>query len=263
MEQSSFTIPARPTGYSYLGWIAGGTGCASASGVSTSFSAGESHFSGQVTTFDASYSLNGPGVHILAECTAVGAYRMMGFDMQQLQNSILKLDRVPTDDGPDDPWLAFESFIAGFVPNSTNDRFTVPDAVCKAVERLEQEGGNGRICDLCRELQINERTLHRSFLKVVGLSPKAFATIQQVLGALRHLQESPTANISSVAVDAGFTDQSHLSNVFRQYLRVTPAKVHLSDDGVLSSLVAGDVGGADDSGSDGDNALGGETDRTV
>ncbi len=45
-------------------------------------------------------------------------------------------------------------------------------------------------------------------------------------------------DIADVAVETGFTDQAHLTKYFNLYMRTTPAKLELNDDGVLKSVVA-------------------------
>ena len=231
-EANTVTIPARPTGYCYIGWIAAGRAKARANEREYLIASDHYHLSGNLTTFDAEYSLVGPAKHLLAECTAVGAYRLMKRDLRELVNAI---EFVPLDRGTGTDQERLIDLLTLLVADCGPEE----PLVDRAAARIEGSHGHLSIAKLAQELEVSERQLHRQFSKVVGLSPKAFATIQKVLFALGRLAENPAPPIADVAAEAGFTDQAHFTKYFNRYIGTTPAKLELDDDGVLRTIVLG------------------------
>src|SRR6202008_1114252 len=64
--------------------------------------------------------------------------------------------------------------------------------------------------------------LVRAFSKEVGMPPHAYQTYVRVLRARELIALG--RRLSSVALDVGFTDQSHLSRNFKRGLGVTPGR---------------------------------------
>ncbi|SHH33505.1 Helix-turn-helix domain-containing protein [Cognatiyoonia sediminum] len=230
--EGSVTIPARPTGHIYLGLIAKGKTRASAEGKSFQAQSGQTHLSGQLTTFDAEYELVGSTEHYLAEFTATGAYRFFERDLGALVNRMEISDEL--DVGGD----GFETFLAHLRELALPAGPEQPRVV-SAVEEIEKARGNIRVVDLAEDLGLSERQLRRDFTRIVGMAPKPFAMVQRVLSALQMLSANPEIDMADLVYEAGFSDQPHLIRVFQLYMRATPSNLKLDDDGVLRSIVAG------------------------
>ena len=231
-EAKTVTIPARPTGYCYVGWVAQGQAIARANEREFRIATDHYHLSGNLTTFDAEYSLFGPAKHLLAECTAVGAHRLMKRDLRDLVNVI---EFAPFESGTGTDQERFIDLLTSLVADCGPDEPLVE----RAARQIEASHGLLSIAGLAQELGVSERQLHRQFSKVTGLSPKAFATVQKVLFALGRLSADPTPSLADVAAEAGFTDQAHFTKYFSRYIGATPAKLELDDDGVLRTIVLG------------------------
>ncbi|UWR43626.1 AraC family transcriptional regulator [Phaeobacter inhibens] len=226
-------IPARPTGFTYIGWFSKGTGSATANDVRFKLQAGQIHFSGQLSTFDAQFTLHGPCVQYLAELAPDALYRFLQDDIGALCN------RLEMRQGPAQTALSEDqTFIALLTRFHQTAGETVPE-IAKAAAHIEAAYGNISIADLTAQSCMTERQFRRSFTKVVGLSPKSFANIRRVLHALSLMSDDPNLGLADVANEAGFYDQAHLTRAFNQYLRATPAKLAFDNDGVLRSIVAG------------------------
>lgn len=226
-------IPARPTGYAYVGWFFKGSASATANGVSFQLREGQIHFSGQLSTFDARYVLHGPCVQYLAELAPDALYRFWQSDIGLLCN------KVDMRDGPLQSEISdTETFFAMLAGLHANAGDTAPN-IADAAARIEAANGDISISDLAAQSGVTERQFRRNFTKVIGLPPKSFANIRRVLFALGLMSKDPTQAIADVANAAGFYDQSHLTHAFNQYLSTTPAKLAFDDDGVLHSIVAG------------------------
>lgn len=66
------------------------------------------------------------------------------------------------------------------------------------------------------------RTLHRRFSQDTGMSPKAFGRIIRCQAALESLNTGQEVSFSQLAVDLGFSDQSHFQRDFKQLVSTTP-----------------------------------------
>jgi len=231
-ETVSETVPARPTGFTYIGWLAQGTGVATANDQAYNYASGAVHFSGQLTTFDTEYTLTGPAVHYLAELQGSAAFSILDRDIGALRNQAIMLGSEITQQPTT---RAFEAILERLTQDST---VTVPPQITEALRQIEARNGALSIADLAQNLGMSDRHFHRQFLRIVGMPPKTFAVCQRVLTALKLRTQTPDMPISDVAYAAGFADQSHLTRMFKQYMRTTPAKVEIDSDGTLRSLVA-------------------------
>jgi AraC-like DNA-binding protein len=196
------------------------------------YASGAVHFSGQLTTFDTEYTLTGPAVHYLAELQGSAAFSILDRDIGSLRNQSITLDTEITQQPTT---CAFEAILERLTQGATG---IVPPQISEALHHIESQNGVISIANLALELRMSDRQFHRQFLRVVGMAPKTFAVCQRVLTALKLLTDNPDMPIADVAYSAGFADQSHLTRMFKQYMRTTPAKVEIDSDGVLRSLVA-------------------------
>lgn len=225
------TIPARPTGQCYIGWMPQGRGTARANGEAFLIDASSYHLSGQLTTFEADYTLHGPAQHYLAECTATGAYRLLKQDIGALRN---KVAIFPFENDSGQPEAAFAKVLERLARHAGAEDMLIT----QIATQIEKADGIISIKALASDHGMSVRQLHRQFTRIVGMPPKAFAMVKRVLFALQQLSVQDRPDIAEVALDAGFTDQAHLTKYFNLYMRTTPARLELNDDGVLKSVVA-------------------------
>jgi AraC-like DNA-binding protein len=73
---------------------------------------------------------------------------------------------------------------------------------------------------LAREFDVTPFVLLRSFLREAGLSPHAFLQQERIRRAMDMLREGKS--IAHIGEQTGFSDQSHLTRVFKQQTGVTP-----------------------------------------
>jgi len=76
--------------------------------------------------------------------------------------------------------------------------------------------------DISKEVNYSEAYITRVFKKKFGLSPHAFLINQKINRAKNKLLNSKNQDISQLAVEVGFYDQSHFSNTFKRYFSLTP-----------------------------------------
>lgn len=77
---------------------------------------------------------------------------------------------------------------------------------------------------------LSREAFTRKFTQQIGLPPAAFQLVSRLNSARRRLQES--ALLADVAVELGFSDQSHFGRHFKRAFGTTPAAYR---DGMLAS----------------------------
>lgn len=92
--------------------------------------------------------------------------------------------------------------------------------VTKAVQWIQQHGGQLKINMLAKLLNISQSQLEKRFRKTVGCSPKKFSSITR----LRTLLDSgsTTATLAQRGLDAGYFDQAHFIKDFKTFTGQSP-----------------------------------------
>jgi AraC-like DNA-binding protein len=91
-----------------------------------------------------------------------------------------------------------------------------------AWDKLARAHGRVPVRELTAELGWSRRRIAARFREEVGLPPKAVARLLRFERAKTLLDRGDRPSLADVALDAGFYDQSHLSNEFRRITGVTP-----------------------------------------
>jgi AraC-like DNA-binding protein len=98
------------------------------------------------------------------------------------------------------------------------------DAIRVATDRLMLDSGAESLNQLPDALNLTKRTFQRMFKKYVGISPTEYRRICQFQQSFQQLRERQFDKLSDVAVDNGFSDQSHFVRSFREFSQTTPGK---------------------------------------
>ncbi|MEN6669798.1 helix-turn-helix domain-containing protein [Psychrobacter sp. B38] len=69
-----------------------------------------------------------------------------------------------------------------------------------------------------------KRQLERYVKDTCGITAKHLARIYRVRQARQLIKDNPQLSLAQLALECGFTDQSHLNNEFNTILQITPAK---------------------------------------
>jgi AraC-like DNA-binding protein len=100
-------------------------------------------------------------------------------------------------------------------------RLAEPDRLIAAAIRWLTHGtGTKRIDELTRYIGLSQSALERRFRRVVGVSPKRFASIVRLHRAAR--LRAAGADFTSVAQAAGYFDQAHFIHDFRRATGSSP-----------------------------------------
>jgi AraC-like DNA-binding protein len=91
-----------------------------------------------------------------------------------------------------------------------------------AASAIRRSGGRLSISRLALACGVTVRTLSRTFDRALGLTPKTLTRVTRLGRAAALLREGTSA--VEAALDAGFFDQSHMTNEFRSMAGLSPSK---------------------------------------
>ena len=111
---------------------------------------------------------------------------------------------------------ALEQGLAGHARRTSRRR-----ALGRACTALAQGRSVRDVADL---LGASQRRFSQTFMAEVGLTPKQFTRLTRFRRAVEAIRAAPHADLTDVALDAGFYDQAHLSREFRTFGGLTPGR---------------------------------------
>jgi len=92
-------------------------------------------------------------------------------------------------------------------------------AVAHALTRFRVVGS---INEIVKETGYSHRRFIALFRREVGLPPKAFTRVLRFQHAINRVASDPSVEWTDLALDAGYSDQSHFNREFREFAGVTP-----------------------------------------
>lgn len=95
-------------------------------------------------------------------------------------------------------------------------------ATATIIHTILQQKGNIRVEQLEALTGYTCRTIQRQFRQDTGMSPKAFGRIIRCQAALHSLHQQGNVSFSDLALDLGFSDQSHFLREFKKLISTTP-----------------------------------------
>lgn len=227
----AFDFVIRATGYCYLGWTPRGRWYGHVNGAieyDTDVH-GPLHLSGQIKDSEVVCGVSGPLGQAFAELSAVGQYALFGIPGEETVERALPPPNAVRAGLPKDirsSAALAENFFA-YLSGIAERARPVDPAVTQAVDLFEQSNGAAPVATVAEQTGISERQLHRTFTRIVGLSPKSFGRTLQVNAALNGLLALGEERLSELAATHGYADQAHMTRSFVQFLGESP--VALSD----------------------------------
>jgi AraC-like DNA-binding protein len=104
------------------------------------------------------------------------------------------------------------------------NRSTEGSALLKyAVTTIYKNYSKDVLTALQRELRITERSFQRLFNKSIGVNPSTYRRICQFNAAFFDLNLGKYKNLSDIAFNHGYADQSHYIRAFKDFTSITPA----------------------------------------
>jgi AraC-like DNA-binding protein len=152
---------------------------------------------------------------------------LFGFNASELTNSCVDLSLVM--DAIKEPLLNstsvadnIEIFSSQILHLVKEKETNVDKATDFAVRRIVESNGNISLSSLQKTLQLSERGLQRKFDHHVGISPKLFSRICRFQSSLAQLNNNNFQNLSDIAFDNGYADQSHFIRAFKEFAGFAP-----------------------------------------
>lgn len=104
----------------------------------------------------------------------------------------------------------------------SQQRAQAPDPIVSAsLNAIQERLGLIRIAPLARALQVSQDALEKRFRRVVGASPKRFASLVRLKRALALYR--PGMPLTSLSFEAGYYDQPHFIREFRAMTGASPS----------------------------------------
>ncbi|MBY9077415.1 AraC family transcriptional regulator [Paenibacillus sp. HN-1] len=111
-----------------------------------------------------------------------------------------------------------EEYTEQAVPAGNTEQSMEARAICEFLENHYME--NITLNDLCKLTGLSKYYLLRSFTKQKGISPYSYLETIRIDKAKKMLEQGILP--IDVALQTGFTDQSHFSNFFKKFIGLTP-----------------------------------------
>jgi AraC-like DNA-binding protein len=103
-------------------------------------------------------------------------------------------------------------------------RPTLDPAIAWAAAEIEAHEGGVAIAELRRETGLSKARLTARFREQIGLTPKHYARVLRLRGALERLERG-AAPLADVALAAGYYDQPHFNAELRALTGLTPRQL--------------------------------------
>lgn len=127
-------------------------------------------------------------------------------------------------------------YIEKYLFDKLNEAQTIDHIVKTTVDVLLSTNGNARINEILKENISNRKQLERKFLKQVGLSPKQLGKVIRLQSVLKLLLNEEKDNLTYIAYESGYYDQSHFIKDFKEFTGISPKEFLKNENMVLSSL---------------------------
>ena len=108
-------------------------------------------------------------------------------------------------------WLSAYLDDVNQLPSSLNTALTL----LKHVERTQE---------ISQNIPLSQRQIERQFQQWLDMSPKHYQRILRVKRSLNSLKQSPQLQLADLAINAGFSDQAHMTREFKAIAQITPKK---------------------------------------
>ena len=94
------------------------------------------------------------------------------------------------------------------------------------ISRSLSVADDSRIADVSREAGLSESYFRKLFREKVGMSAKRFFKIRRINKAIALIRDHPTKQLTTIAYELGFFDQSHFIREFKSITGKIPKEYH-------------------------------------
>lgn len=90
-----------------------------------------------------------------------------------------------------------------------------------SINKIILSKGNYNIEDLSKETGYSSRYIRKLFKSYVGHNPKELSNIIRIQNMINYIYNNSVDNLSYIALECGFADQSHMNRESKRYLNTT------------------------------------------
>lgn len=94
-----------------------------------------------------------------------------------------------------------------------------------SLELIERMKGQLSVKQMAEASHLSERQLNRRFIGCLGISPKEYASMNRFLHSLTQLKKYPENNLTDIAYESGYYDQSHFIHEYRMFAGLSPGEL--------------------------------------
>ena len=132
----------------------------------------------------------------------------------------------------------FDAMLIGMKPSPEADSAV---GAAKAFLELPVDGAAARTDEVASGQGRSRRQIERRVRSLTNRSPKQLTSLRRFQAARDALWAKPDVDLSTVAVEAGYADQAHLTREFKRYSAQTPGAFRLACERLRLRLLAEDV----------------------
>ncbi|MDR5590294.1 helix-turn-helix transcriptional regulator [Christiangramia sp. SM2212] len=108
----------------------------------------------------------------------------------------------------------------------------------RSLRRILESQGVIEIREIIEKEEISERHFRRKFQEIIGMPPKYYCKVIQITSVFQLLQQKETSeNLTQVALDCGYFDQSHFIKDFKKYIGLSPNNFLNSEYSFISTYL--------------------------
>lgn len=89
---------------------------------------------------------------------------------------------------------------------------------------IQQLSEHTSLLDALDQIPLSQRQLERHIKHQCGITPKHLERIYRVRHAMNEIKTKTDSTLTHIALECGFSDQSHLVREFKSIVKITPAK---------------------------------------
>jgi AraC-like DNA-binding protein len=97
------------------------------------------------------------------------------------------------------------------------------------IQHVEAHRGGVGVEEIARRFGKSRRQIERTFPQTVGIPLKFFCTIARMRHAAGLISQSDGRSLTAIAMDAGYSDQAHMTRDFRRLAGATPGQLVRDD----------------------------------
>jgi len=202
---------------------------------------------GQITEFKDIFLLN-HAILIIVVFQPNGINKLLGIPANEIQDLIIRTEDIFGKDGLQLAERLFDENTAEekirilnafFIELFLRQTLKTEIFISPTLNFIFRNKGIVTLRQLVKFTGYTERHIERKFLEAIGMTPKRFINIVKLHNFLKHLNDKGgETNLTQIAYEAGYADQSHLIKEFKRHTGMTPRLYNDKSEKLTVNLVA-------------------------